>query len=142
MANPESPRKPPLVSHERLQHVIELARRIAQSEKGIKVNPPKMVVDDPSVLTSEQVVERLMGTTWLIRPEGGSEERLTLPELVVMLFNLFAIRDQIVLAKKSGFPDGSVKFSLAFDVDKIMSPAIVRSILSKLQIVRNPPPTS
>jgi hypothetical protein len=135
--NPDE-KKPPLVSNERLSHVIELARRIAQSEKGFKINPPKMVADDPSILASEQVVERLTGTIWLIRPEGGSEERLTLPELVVMLFNLFAIRDQIVLGKKSGFPDGSITFSLSFDVPKLMSPEIVRSILSQLHIVRPP----
>src|SRR4029453_18589718 len=63
--------KPPLVSRERLQHVVDLASRIAQSQKGFKINPPKMVVDDPSILASEQVVERLMGTTWLMRPDGG-----------------------------------------------------------------------
>jgi len=134
--------KPPLVAPERLRHVVDLASRIAQSEKGFKIIPPKMVADDPSILTREDVVARLMGTTWLMRPAGGGEERLTLPELVVTLFNLFALHQQIMTEKKSGFPEGAVKFSLSFDVEKLMSPDIVRGLLAKLQIVGNPPPAT
>ena len=86
------------------------------------------------MLKSPEIVSRLAKAKWWLRLDDGTEEILTLPELVGLLYNLLAARRQFDDVKRRAKTKGSVSIGITFDAAKLMTPESVRNLLGKVNL--------
>jgi hypothetical protein len=123
-----------LLPEERMAVVAKLVGSIVQSGREFTLYPPKEVTSDPAVLKSPEIVSRLAKAKWWLRIDDGTEEILTLPELVGLLYNLLAARRQLDDVKRRAKTKGSVSIGITFDAAKLMTPESVRNLLGKVNL--------
>src|SRR5262245_51998618 len=122
------------LSDERVDTLIEFVRHIVQDRRGFKVFPPREVRNDPAILQSEKVAERLENSQWWLRIDDGQEEVLTLPELLVFVHNLSLIRAKVEKARAGKKRSGIVSISVAFDVAELLKPTNTNSLLASVKL--------
>ena len=108
------------LSEDRIAVISDLVSQIVYQARGFKFHPPKAVTDDPDVLKSEGVIERLADSKFWLRLGDGREELLTLPELLALAYNLYGVRKQLQRAKQDLKAKGVIRLSINFDVVEMM----------------------
>ena len=110
-----------------------------QAEAPYKVYPPQEVVDDPSVVESEDVVERLKDKQFQVVFNDGVSEILSLPELMVFTQNLIFIKIQVEetlrqLKKSQTRSNVQLKLTTNIFPHLAMHPDMVRLLFSKISL--------
>jgi hypothetical protein len=123
----------PRLSEERIAVISNLVSQIVYRACGFKMHPPKAVTDDPGVLKADDVVERLADAKFWLRLSDGSEELLTLPELLALAYNLYGVRNQLQRAKQDLKANGVVRLSVNFDVAEMLKLDNAKPLLSSIQ---------
>lgn len=108
-----------------------------QAHTGFKVYPPREVLDDPDMVTSDDVIDKLADARFRVEFEDGASEVLTMPELMVFthqqIFLKLQMDEFLQQLDKSGVQQ-SVQASLntTFNVEQIMHPELVKVLFSKI----------
>ena len=123
----------PQLSEDRIAVISNLVSQIVYQSRAFKVHPPKAVTDDPGVLKADDVVERLADSKFWLRLGDGSEELLTLPELLALAYNLYGVRNQLQKARQDLKTSGAVRLSVNFDVAEMMKPDNAKPLLSSIK---------
>jgi hypothetical protein len=122
----------PQLSEERIAVISNLVSQIVYRGRGFTIHPPKAVTDDPGVLKADNVIERLADAKFWLRLGDGSEEMLTLPELLALAYNLYGVRNQLQRAKQDLKASGAVRLSVNFDVAEMMKLENAKPLLSSI----------
>jgi hypothetical protein len=108
-----------------------------QSHTGYRVYPPRELLDDPSLATRDDAVERLWDKRFRVEFQDGTTEVLTMPELMVFTEQLIliAVQMQTILGQldKAGVNQpvrASVNANIS--VERAMHPKAVKVLLSKI----------
>lgn len=123
----------PQLSEERIAVISNLVGQIVYRARGFTVHPPKAVTDDASVLKADDVIERLADAKFWLRLGDGSEELLTLPELLALAYNLYGVRNQLQRAQQDLKASGAVRLSVNFNVAEMMKLENAKPLLSSIQ---------
>jgi len=76
------------LSEKEMQGVMGLLHRRATTQAGntFAVHPPQKLLDRPNVAKSDEVIDELEKSVFVVVYQGGTNKMLSLPELVVFLF--------------------------------------------------------
>jgi hypothetical protein len=108
-----------------------------QAHTGFKVYPPQVILDDPDIVNSDDVIDKLADARFRVEFEDGASEVLTMPELMVFTHQQIVIKLQmdefLQQLDKSGVQQ-TVQASLntTFAVEQIMHPELVKVLFSKI----------
>ena len=114
--------------------VVELIQLVLRDSCDFELYPPREVVSDPSVLQSDEIAERLLGTKWWLSFDNGREELLPFPQTIVLLYNvvtMLAEREKVVGSLKAG---EQAKVRLKASLPELLRPEVVRAILNKVRL--------
>ena len=115
-----------------------LQKRVTtQAHNTFVVHPPKLIINDPAVLQSDELVVRLKNSIFTVVFQDGTAKMLSLPELLVFIFNLVTVTQQveeiesmISASKKPG--NHQVTVSFQFSMQHIMQPQMAKALLDKV----------
>ena len=122
------------LADDRTVTVAALVRQIVNSSCDFQLFPPREVTSDPAILQSKEIVDRLADSKWWLRLDDGTEELLTLPELVALIYNLLAVKGQIDETKRQKKKTTGINIPVMLDVTKLMQPDTVCMLLAKVDL--------
>jgi hypothetical protein len=120
------------LTQERMNVITSLIWQVVKAKRGFKIYPPWEVTSDPSILRSDEIMDRLADSKWWLRLADGREELLSLPELLALTYNLLTVKHQSEQAKKRGPQKVKGKMRLTFAVHRLMTPDIAKTLLGKV----------
>jgi len=128
------------LTQEKMDGVLDLVyKRINnQPNNSFAVHPPQIVVDNPDILNSDNVIKELKNSVFSIVFQDGTKKLLSLVELMVFVYNLiFVAKQQEELSRISQgdhapfIKNVSVKFQIC--VNDIMRPETVKALMQKIE---------
>ena len=133
------------LTKEEMDIIIELVtkRATSQAQNTFAVHPPKKLIDHPEIIKSDNVIDLLKDSIFVVRFQDGTSKMLSLVELMVFTYNLIVLSHQhqkVVRIMEASQPksETSVKVSFQFSVLDIMRPEMVKTLLSKLAFANSP----
>ncbi|HET6441641.1 MAG TPA: hypothetical protein VFH53_04625 [Phycisphaerae bacterium] len=127
------------VEPERMDRVMELVHKRFTTQAGYSfaVHPPKCVLDEPDMLQSDDVIEKLKDERFKVVFQDGTAEVVTLPELVFFAHQLIMVdvqaRDVAEKLKKGGFGPTEIQISFTVSIQELMQPEVMKTVLSKVE---------
>ena len=118
------------LTQRQMQKVMGLVAQIFEQSRGFKVHPPKEVTDDPKILSSRSISEKLVGTKWWLRVNDGEETILTFSELLSLVHQLRELKRRL----DEGPQSGKVKASFKFAMKQLLEPDTAIRLLASLKI--------
>lgn len=118
------------LTQRQLQKVMGLVAQIFEQSRGFKVYPPKEVTDDPKILSSQLISEKLVATKWWLHVHGGEEAVLTFRELLSLVHQLREVKRQLDESPKAG----QVKASFEFTMKQLLEPDMAIRLLASLNL--------
>ncbi len=118
------------LTQRQLQKVMGLVAQIFEQSRGFKVYPPKEVTDDPEILSSELISEKLVDTKWWLHVHGGEEAVLTFRELLSLVHQLREVKRQLDESPKSG----KVKAAFEIKLKRLLEPDMAIRLLTSLSL--------
>jgi hypothetical protein len=118
----------------RVNFVTTLVGEVINNNATFKVYPPKVLVDDPSILEKDEAATKLLGTKWWLKFAHGREEAVSFTELMALTYNLVVVKIQLLHRQQQGAGRGSFDITFNMCVPEIMKPENVKAMLSKLDI--------
>ena len=119
------------LSRERVSLLSSLIYKCTSEGKEFRLYPPDEVCQNPDVLKSEDILEKLDGTTWVIRYRDGTDEELTFAETLSFLHELRSVLRQIDNANPS---DGDLRVKIDFGQPAIVSAHNARELLASVTL--------
>jgi hypothetical protein len=133
------------LSEEEMNTIMDLVyhRATTQAQSTFAVHPPKKLLDNPKIAQSDNVVEELNDTVFVIVFQDGTTKMLSFVELMVFTYNLIVCalqQAEVSRMMAAACPTGSrkIKVSLQFSVTDIMRPEMVKTLLSKIDFAKSP----
>ncbi|QDT15520.1 hypothetical protein [Alienimonas californiensis] len=134
------------LTRKEMDGVFELVAKLMMSDEQawpFAVHPPQKVLAEPSILAEDDVVDRLSDDIFSIVLRDGTARLFSLPELMAFTFNLIDAQSQRIRASKmieAVGPDVPIdlKITSTFSMDRIMSPEMVKVLLSKIEFSDTP----
>ena len=133
------------LTKDEMDGVLELLHKRATTEaqNTFVVHPPKIVIDDPTILKADNVIDRLKDSVFSIVFQDGTAKVLSLPELMALVFNLIVLahhaaefNTMVKAAKPAG--DREFQVSFRFSMQEIMQPEMVKTLLDKVAFADTP----
>jgi len=128
------------LTQEDAEHLLALVhkRATSQAHNPFVVHPPKVLIDDPSILESDHVVDRLKDHVFSLVFQDGTAQILGLHELVFFTANLIVLEQQTAELNRmvqAAQPRGPRKFEISFlfPIDEMMQPEMVKTILRAIE---------
>lgn len=127
------------LTQEEIDGVMELVhkRATSQAQNTFAVHPPRKLIDNPEIASSDSVIEQLKDSIFVVRFQDGVSKMLSLVELMAFTYNLIVLAHsqgevaRMLLASQStGQVDVSVSFQ--FSESEVMRPEMVKTLLSKI----------
>ena len=126
------------LSEDEMNGVMELVQRRATTEAGrtFAVHPPQKVLDNSSVLESDDVIEELKDSVFSLVFQDGTTAMLGLHELMAFNFMLITLAnetrelDKMFTATPPNAPT-TVNLNMTFSMHDVMTPEMVKALLSK-----------
>lgn len=131
------------LSPDRMDLVVQLVRKRITSEASntFAIHPPKLILDDPAVLESDSILDKLEDSVFSVVFQDGQSEMLTLPELLVFVWQVInlTIQAEHINKKFSSVETGfNVDVELRLNVNDIMKPEMAKVLLSKVDFSPTP----
>lgn len=127
------------LTEKEMNGVLELLHKRVTTQMGntFAVHPPQKVLDDKTIVESDSVIDELKESVFSIVFQDGTARMLSLPELMAFVFNLitFAVQSaELNRMVQAADPDGprEYKVSFQFSMQQIMTPEMVKVLLSKI----------
>ena len=118
------------LTQRQLQKVMRLVAQIVEQSRGFKVYPPKEVTDDPKILSSPSISQKLLDTKWWLSVNDDEETILTFNELLSLVHQLRELKRQL----DEGPQSGKVKASFKFEMKKLLEPDTAIQLMASLKI--------
>jgi hypothetical protein len=126
------------LTDDQLQRIVDLVELLGTTPCNFKIYPPREVVDDPAVLSSPDVTERLLQSKWWLALDNGREELLTFPELLALIHQLLALVKQIEAAQAemgaTGATDAEIAIEASFNLFELLQPESAQYLLGRLRM--------
>lgn len=133
------------LTREEMEGIMELVtkRATSQAQNTFAVHPPKKLIDHPEIASSDNVIEELKDSVFVVRFQDGTSKMLTLVELMVFTYNLIVLahrHQEVARMIRAARPEGetSVKVSFEFSESEIMHPEMVKALMSKITFADSP----
>jgi hypothetical protein len=132
------------ITPDRIRRILDLVykRGTSQAHNPFAVHPPRALVEHPEIATSDKVIERLADSVFVVAFQDGTDEMLTLPEVMVFTYQLIMLSQAHAdVAQMFASPlkhQVKVRVSQTFDVNEIMRPGMVKLLLSKITFSESP----
>jgi hypothetical protein len=133
------------LSEEEMNAIMDLVRHRAtnQAQNAFAVHPPKKLLDNPKIVQSDNVVEELGDSVFVVVFQDGTTKMFSFVELMVFTYNVivFALKQAEVgkmMAAVCPTDSLKVKVSFSFSVPDIMRPEMVKTLLSKIDFAKSP----
>ncbi len=133
------------LTQEEMEGIMELVtkRATSQAQNTFAVHPPKKLIDHPNLASSDDVIEELKDSIFVVRFQDGTSRMLSLVELMVFTYQLIVLEHQhqeatrIVRAVK---PEVETRFTVSFEFSEaeIMRPEMVKTLMSKITFADSP----
>lgn len=130
---------------EEMDGILELLHKrvTTHAQNSFVVHPPKRMIDDPTIMKSDDVIDQLRDSVFSVVFQDGTAKMLSLPELMAFTFNLIVFAQQaaelnaMVQAAK---PQGEREFQVSFQfaMQEIMRPEMVKVLLDKIDFAETP----
>lgn len=119
--------------------VLELLHKRAttQSHNEFVVHPPRIVLNDPSILKSDDAVARLKNSIFSVVFQDGTAKMLSLPELLAFVFSLIPVAQQVQEVGEmisAGRHKGTHTVNISYQISmyQIMQPEMAKALLDKV----------
>lgn len=119
------------LSRERVSLLSQLIYKCTSEGKEFRLYPPDEVCQDPQVLKADEIIEKLDGTTWVIRYRDGTEEELSLAETLSFLHELRSVLQQIDTADPAA---GDLRVKIDFAQPGIVTADNARQLLASVTL--------
>ena len=127
------------LTEEEMEGVFELLHKRAttQADNTFTVHPPKILLADPAIASSDNAIERLKDSVFSIVFQDGTAKMLSFPEMMAFVFNLISMTQQhaqisaMITAAAPPVPT-TFRVTMGFTMEQIMQPEMVKTLLSKI----------
>jgi hypothetical protein len=133
------------LTKEEMDGIMELIskRATSQAQNTFAVHPPKKLIDHPEISKSDNIIDQLKDSIFVVRFQDGTSKMLSLVELMVLTYNLIVFSQQhqeVVRIMEASQPTAEthIKVSLRFSISDIMRPEMVKTLLSKIDFAESP----
>jgi hypothetical protein len=133
------------LTKEEMDGIMELVtkRATSQAQKTFAVHPPKKLIDHPEIATSDNVIDQLKDSIFVVRFQDGTSKMLSFVELMVFTYNLIVLghhQQEAARIIEASQPTGEthVDVSFRFSEFDIMRPEMVKALLSKIDFAESP----
>lgn len=133
------------LTKEEMDGVLELIHRrgSTQSKNTFAVHPPQKILDNPTLIESDDVIQELKDSVFTVVFQDGTTKMLSLPEIMAFNFNLVVLSQEMEQLSKmveAAEPTVPTKFNVSFQfsMQQIMTPEIVKVLLSKFMFSDTP----
>ncbi|MCE9556226.1 MAG: hypothetical protein K8T91_22995 [Planctomycetes bacterium] len=130
---------------EEMNGIMELVEKRAttQSQKNFAVHPPKKLLDNPELAKSDNVINELEDSVFVVVFQDGTSKMLSFVELMVFTYNLVFLKlqwDELNTMVSAARPAGNrhYEITLQFAVNDIMRSEMVKLLLEKITFENTP----
>jgi hypothetical protein len=126
------------LSEDEMRSIMNLIHKRAttQSSNTFAVHGPRKLLENRDLATSDDVIEQLKDSAFVVVFQDGTAQLLSLVELMVFTYNLIVLQWQYYEVSKmvQAVPPGDRDFNVSFEfsVDDIMRPEMVKTLLRKI----------
>ena len=118
-------------------------RATTQAQNTFAVHPPKKLLDNPKIVQSDNVVEELSDSIFVVVFQDGTTKMLSFVELMVFTYNLIVLAHKQaevgkMMAAVRPTDSQKVQVSFQFSLSDIMRPELVKTLLSKIDFAKLP----
>lgn len=143
--SPDEQRSEFELTQDEMNGVLELIHKRAttQAQNTFAVHPPQKMIDDPTLVESDDVIHELKDSVFTVVFQDGTTKMLSLPELMAFNFNLIVLAheteqlNKMVAAARPTVPT-EFNVSFQFSMQQIMTPETVKVLLSKFTFSDTP----
>jgi len=140
----EAERKRFDLSENEVREVLDLINKriTTQAPNTFVVHPPKKLIDNPSIAQADNVLDELEDSIFSVVFQDGTSAMIGLPQLMMLVHQLIMLQHHMSQMTKSfevldQKPD-SVQLSVSFTEKHLMSPEMVKLLLSKIEFSKSP----
>ena len=127
------------LTQKEMEGVMEMVtkRATSQAENAFAVHPPKNLIDNPEIASSDDVIEQLRDSIFVVRFQDGTSKMVGLVELMAFTYNLIVLaheHQEVARMIQASRPTAEthVKVTFQFSESDIMRPEMVKTLLSKI----------
>src|SRR5262249_41218996 len=134
------------MSQERMNLLLELVHRRITSQAGntFVVHAPKKLIDNPSILKSDDIVSELSDSRFLVVMQDGSHLDLKLIELLFFVHKLISLSiehqkiQRLMEAMGRDAPGVEVNLKMSIAEEYLLQPELAKVLLTKVKFEELP----